>query len=112
MQVPGLGDPDILLVLRSGSCFCKAKWSEVCLVSNPDLRWAALDVSPSSQAKRCRLFGSSSVPSAVGRTTQKRMERSQEEDSPGKCKKRKSLPGVPAEDSTVGAWAPDGVMEH
>ncbi|KAK2514053.1 Cdc25a [Columba guinea] len=53
-----------------------------------------------NRAKRCRLFGSSSVPSAVGRTTQKRMERSQEEDSPGKSKKRKSLPGVPAEDST------------
>ncbi|XP_074747204.1 M-phase inducer phosphatase 1 [Strix uralensis] len=52
------------------------------------------------RAKRCRLFGSSSVPSAVGRTTQKRMERSQEENSPGKTKKRKSLPGTPSEDST------------
>ncbi|NXG72629.1 MPIP1 phosphatase, partial [Baryphthengus martii] len=51
-----------------------------------------------NRAKRCRLFGSSSVP-GVGRTTQKRMERSQEENSPGKSKKRKSLPGTP-EDST------------
>ncbi|XP_026698561.1 M-phase inducer phosphatase 1 [Athene cunicularia] len=51
-------------------------------------------------AKRCRLFGSSSVPSAVGRTTQKRMERAQEENSPGKTKKRKSLPGMSSEDST------------
>ncbi|NWX01409.1 MPIP1 phosphatase, partial [Caloenas nicobarica] len=62
-----------------------------------------------NRAKRCRLFGSSSLPSAVGRTTQKRMERSQEEDSPGKSKKRKSLPGVPAEDSTVGALAHDAL---
>ncbi|XP_051466979.1 M-phase inducer phosphatase 1 isoform X2 [Apus apus] len=51
------------------------------------------------RAKRCRLFGSSSLPSAVGRTTQKRMERSQEENSPGKSKKRKSLPGASSEDS-------------
>uniref|UniRef100_A0A663M9T9 M-phase inducer phosphatase n=1 Tax=Athene cunicularia TaxID=194338 RepID=A0A663M9T9_ATHCN len=56
-------------------------------------------------AKRCRLFGSSSVPSAVGRTTQKRMERAQEENSPGKTKKRKSLPGMSSEDSTVGGLA-------
>uniref|UniRef100_A0A8B9T5R0 M-phase inducer phosphatase n=1 Tax=Anas platyrhynchos TaxID=8839 RepID=A0A8B9T5R0_ANAPL len=41
------------------------------------------------RAKRCRLFGSSALPSGVGRTTQKRMERSQEENSPGKSKKRK-----------------------
>ncbi|KFU85855.1 M-phase inducer phosphatase 1, partial [Chaetura pelagica] len=54
------------------------------------------------RAKRCRLFGSSSLPSAVGRTTQKRMERSQEENSPGKSKKRKSLPGASSEDSAVG----------
>ncbi|KFO91329.1 M-phase inducer phosphatase 1, partial [Buceros rhinoceros silvestris] len=54
-----------------------------------------------NRAKRCRLFGSSSL-AAVGRTTQKRMERSQEENSPGKSKKRRSLPGTPAEDSTVG----------
>ncbi|NXK92280.1 MPIP1 phosphatase, partial [Formicarius rufipectus] len=54
-----------------------------------------------SRAKRCRLFGSSSIPSTAGRTTQKRMERSQEENSPGKSKKRKSLPGT-SEDSTVG----------
>ncbi|XP_069715315.1 M-phase inducer phosphatase 1 [Phaenicophaeus curvirostris] len=53
-----------------------------------------------NRAKRCRLFGSSSMPSGVGRTTQKRMERSQEENSPGKSKKRKSLPGTPSEDST------------
>ncbi|KAM6209971.1 M-phase inducer phosphatase 1 [Sarcoramphus papa] len=53
-----------------------------------------------NRAKRCRLFGSSSLPSGVGRTTQKRMERSQEENSPGKSKKRKSLPGTPSEDST------------
>ncbi|XP_010286116.1 PREDICTED: M-phase inducer phosphatase 1 [Phaethon lepturus] len=52
-----------------------------------------------NRAKRCRLFGSSSLPSGVERTTQKRMERSQEENSPGKSKKRKSLPGTP-EDST------------
>ncbi|NWR64297.1 MPIP1 phosphatase, partial [Bucorvus abyssinicus] len=55
-----------------------------------------------NRTKRCRLFGSSSQPAAVGRTTQKRMERSQEENSPGKSKKRKSLPGTPSEDSTVG----------
>ncbi|NXR86623.1 MPIP1 phosphatase, partial [Hypocryptadius cinnamomeus] len=53
------------------------------------------------RAKRCRLFGSSSMSSIAGRTTQKRMERSQEENSPGKSKKRKSLPGT-SEDSTVG----------
>ncbi|KAL9868913.1 M-phase inducer phosphatase 1 isoform 2-T2 [Geothlypis trichas] len=51
-----------------------------------------------SRAKRCRLFGSSSMSSIAGRTTQKRMERSQEENSPGKSKKRKSLPGT-SEDS-------------
>ncbi|NXL85309.1 MPIP1 phosphatase, partial [Alectura lathami] len=59
-----------------------------------------------SRARRCRLFGSSSLPSGVGKTPQKRMERSQEEDSPGKSKKRKSLPGAQPEDSAVGAWAP------
>ncbi|KAM9573400.1 M-phase inducer phosphatase 1 [Guaruba guarouba] len=53
-----------------------------------------------NRAKRCRLFGSSSLPSGVGRTTQKRMERSQEENSPGKSKRRKSLTGSPSEDST------------
>ncbi|XP_010080943.1 PREDICTED: M-phase inducer phosphatase 1, partial [Pterocles gutturalis] len=53
-----------------------------------------------NRAKRCRLFGSSSLPNGAGRTTQKRMERSQEENSPGKSKKRKSLPGTPSEDST------------
>ncbi|XP_010150779.1 PREDICTED: M-phase inducer phosphatase 1, partial [Eurypyga helias] len=52
------------------------------------------------RGKRCRLFGSSSLSSGVGRTTQKRMERSQEENSPGKSKKRRSLPGTPSEDST------------
>ncbi|NXX56788.1 MPIP1 phosphatase, partial [Scopus umbretta] len=60
-----------------------------------------------NRAKRCRLFGSSSLPSGVGRTTQKRMERSQEENSPGKSKKRKSLPGTPSEDATVGGLASD-----
>ncbi|NXV04119.1 MPIP1 phosphatase, partial [Cettia cetti] len=58
-----------------------------------------------SRGKRCRLFGSSSMSSIAGRTTQKRMERSQEENSPGKSKKRKSLPGT-SEDSTVGAQHP------
>ncbi|NXS57772.1 MPIP1 phosphatase, partial [Brachypteracias leptosomus] len=57
-----------------------------------------------NRAKRCRLFGSSSLPSAVGRTTQKRMERSQEENSPGKSKKRKSLPGTSSEEATVGGF--------
>ncbi|KAJ7417952.1 M-phase inducer phosphatase 1 [Pitangus sulphuratus] len=52
-----------------------------------------------NRAKRCRLFGSSSVSSIAGRTTQKRVERSQEENSPGKSKKRKSLPGT-CEDPT------------
>ncbi|KAM7071349.1 M-phase inducer phosphatase 1 isoform 2-T2 [Acridotheres tristis] len=52
-----------------------------------------------NRAKRCRLFGSSSMSSIAGRTTQKRMERSQEENSPGKSKKRKSLPET-SEDST------------
>uniref|UniRef100_A0A8C3TRT1 M-phase inducer phosphatase n=1 Tax=Catharus ustulatus TaxID=91951 RepID=A0A8C3TRT1_CATUS len=54
-------------------------------------------------AKRCRLFGSSSMSSIAGRTTQKRMERSQEENSPSKSKKRKSLPGT-SEDSTVAEY--------
>ncbi|OXB60703.1 UNVERIFIED_CONTAM: hypothetical protein H355_000668, partial [Colinus virginianus] len=54
---------------------------------------------PDSRARRCRLFGSSSLPSGVGRTTQKRMERSQEESSPGKSKKRRSLPGAASGDS-------------
>ncbi|NXT30215.1 MPIP1 phosphatase, partial [Syrrhaptes paradoxus] len=58
-----------------------------------------------NRAKRCRLFGSSSLPHGAGRTTQKRMERSQEENSPGKSKKRKSLPGTPSEDPTVGGLA-------
>ncbi|NXY11378.1 MPIP1 phosphatase, partial [Pteruthius melanotis] len=58
-----------------------------------------------SRAKRCRLFGSSSTSGIAGRTTQKRMERSQEENSPGKSKKRKSLPGT-SEDSTVGGSEP------
>ncbi|NXQ91890.1 MPIP1 phosphatase, partial [Nyctibius grandis] len=58
-----------------------------------------------NRAKRCRLFGSSTPPSAVGRTTQKRIERSQEENSPGKSKKRKSLPGTSSEDSAVGGLA-------
>ncbi|XP_058687496.1 M-phase inducer phosphatase 1 isoform X2 [Poecile atricapillus] len=52
-----------------------------------------------SRAKRCRLFGSSSMSSIAGRTTQKRQERSQEENSPGKSKKRKSLPET-SKDST------------
>ncbi|NWX94280.1 MPIP1 phosphatase, partial [Nothoprocta pentlandii] len=55
------------------------------------------------RGKRCRLFGSSSLLGSVGRTPQKRMERSQEEGSPGKSKKRRSLPGTLSEDSTVGA---------
>ncbi|NWJ07672.1 MPIP1 phosphatase, partial [Crypturellus undulatus] len=55
-----------------------------------------------NRGKRCRLFGSSSLLGGVGRTPQKRMERSQEESSPGKSKKRRSLPGTLAEDSTVG----------
>ncbi|NWI97500.1 MPIP1 phosphatase, partial [Pitta sordida] len=54
-----------------------------------------------SRGKRCRLFGSSSMSSLAGRTTQKRMERSQEENFPGKSKKRKSLPET-SEGSTVG----------
>ncbi|NXE96891.1 MPIP1 phosphatase, partial [Menura novaehollandiae] len=57
-----------------------------------------------SRAKRCRLFGSSSMSSVAGRTTQKRMERCQEENSPGKSKKRRSLPGT-SEDSMVGGSA-------
>ncbi|NXD29601.1 MPIP1 phosphatase, partial [Spelaeornis formosus] len=57
-----------------------------------------------SRGKRCRLFGSSSMSGIAGRATQKRMERSQEENSPGNSKKRKSLPGI-SEDSMVGASA-------
>ncbi|XP_062474192.1 M-phase inducer phosphatase 1 [Pezoporus occidentalis] len=53
-----------------------------------------------NRAKRCQLFGSSSLPSGVGRTTQKRMERSQEENTPGKNKRRKSLTETASEDST------------
>ncbi|KAM6282616.1 M-phase inducer phosphatase 1 [Porphyrio hochstetteri] len=48
-----------------------------------------------SRAKRCRLFDPDCLRGAVGRTTQKRVERSQEENSPGKSRKRKSLPGAP-----------------
>ncbi|NXD18219.1 MPIP1 phosphatase, partial [Nothocercus nigrocapillus] len=59
-----------------------------------------------NRGKRCRLFGSSSLLSGVGRTPQKRMERSQEESSPGKSKKRRSLPGALSEDSTVGGLTP------
>ncbi|NXG38105.1 MPIP1 phosphatase, partial [Dromaius novaehollandiae] len=59
-----------------------------------------------NRGKRCRLFGSSSLLNGVGRTTQKRMERSQEENSPGKSKKRRSLPGTLSEDSTVGGLTP------
>ncbi|NXA09768.1 MPIP1 phosphatase, partial [Sapayoa aenigma] len=62
------------------------------------------------RAKRCRLFGSSSMSSLAGRTTQKRMERSQEENSPGKSKKRKSLPET-SEDSTVGDSASETEIE-
>ncbi|NXR06842.1 MPIP1 phosphatase, partial [Semnornis frantzii] len=58
-----------------------------------------------NRAKRCRLFGSSPLSGGVGRTTQKRMERFQEENSPGKSRKRKSLPEAPSEDSTVGGLA-------
>ncbi|NWW96325.1 MPIP1 phosphatase, partial [Rhynochetos jubatus] len=58
-----------------------------------------------TRGKRCRLFGSSPLSGAVGRTTQKRMERSLEDNSPGKSKKRKSLPGTPSEDATVGGSA-------
>ncbi|NWQ92528.1 MPIP1 phosphatase, partial [Burhinus bistriatus] len=65
-----------------------------------------------NRAKRCRLFGSSSLPSGVGRTTQKRMERSQEENSPGKSRKRKSLPGTSSEDSTVGGLASNFVIRR
>ncbi|XP_051662102.1 M-phase inducer phosphatase 1 isoform X1 [Manacus candei] len=54
-----------------------------------------------NRAKRCRLFGSSSVSSTAGRTTQKRMERSQEDNSPGKSKKRKSLPGTSEDPTSV-----------
>ncbi|XP_027559405.1 M-phase inducer phosphatase 1 [Neopelma chrysocephalum] len=54
-----------------------------------------------NRAKRCRLFGSSSVSSIAGRTTQKRMERSQEDNSPGKSKKRKSLPGTSEDPTSV-----------
>ncbi|KFP91719.1 M-phase inducer phosphatase 1, partial [Apaloderma vittatum] len=58
-----------------------------------------------SRGKRCRLFGSSSLPGGIGKTPQKRMERSQEEHSPGKSKKRRSLPGTPSEEPTVGGLA-------
>ncbi|NXF81726.1 MPIP1 phosphatase, partial [Sclerurus mexicanus] len=64
-----------------------------------------------SRAKRCRLFGSSSMSSTAARTTQKRMERSQGENSPGKSKKRKSLPGT-SEDSMVGGSASRDLELH
>uniref|UniRef100_A0A8C6ZY64 M-phase inducer phosphatase n=1 Tax=Nothoprocta perdicaria TaxID=30464 RepID=A0A8C6ZY64_NOTPE len=67
---------------------------------------ASLWTAPLVTRRRCRLFGSSSLLSGVGRTPQKRMERSQEESSPGKSKKRRSLPGMLSEDSTVGALTP------
>uniref|UniRef100_A0A8C3TSP6 M-phase inducer phosphatase n=1 Tax=Catharus ustulatus TaxID=91951 RepID=A0A8C3TSP6_CATUS len=62
-----------------------------------------LQLLPTRLFFRCRLFGSSSMSSIAGRTTQKRMERSQEENSPSKSKKRKSLPGT-SEDSTVAEY--------
>ncbi|KFV66517.1 M-phase inducer phosphatase 1, partial [Dryobates pubescens] len=65
-----------------------------------------------SRAKRCRLFGSAALPGAAGRSTQKRMERSQEENSPGKSKKRRSLPGASSEDSTVGGLASSFVARN
>uniref|UniRef100_A0A8C0G8G4 M-phase inducer phosphatase n=1 Tax=Chelonoidis abingdonii TaxID=106734 RepID=A0A8C0G8G4_CHEAB len=49
--------------------------------------------------KRCRLFGSPSLPSDVARNALKRMERSQEETSPGNNKRRKNVPGTPSEES-------------
>uniref|UniRef100_A0A452I301 M-phase inducer phosphatase n=1 Tax=Gopherus agassizii TaxID=38772 RepID=A0A452I301_9SAUR len=49
--------------------------------------------------KRCRLFGSSSLPNGVARNALKRMERSQEETSPGNSKRRKNVPGTPSEES-------------
>jgi len=39
------------------------------------------------------------------------MERSQEESSPGKSKKRKSLPGAQSEDSAVGGSVSGVVVE-
>ncbi|NXA40407.1 MPIP1 phosphatase, partial [Eudromia elegans] len=65
-----------------------------------------------TRGKRCRLFGSSSLLSGVGRTPQKRMERSQEESSPGKSKKRRSLPGTLSEDATVGALTPSKIVRR
>uniref|UniRef100_A0A8C4VSZ2 M-phase inducer phosphatase n=1 Tax=Gopherus evgoodei TaxID=1825980 RepID=A0A8C4VSZ2_9SAUR len=49
--------------------------------------------------KRCRLFGSSSLPNGVARNALKRMERSQEETSPGNSKRRKNVPGTPSEEA-------------
>uniref|UniRef100_A0A674K1P9 M-phase inducer phosphatase n=1 Tax=Terrapene triunguis TaxID=2587831 RepID=A0A674K1P9_9SAUR len=52
--------------------------------------------------KRCRLFGSPSLPNGVARTALKRMERSQEETSPGNSKRRKNVPATPSEEAMVG----------
>ncbi|XP_074802640.1 M-phase inducer phosphatase 1 isoform X3 [Natator depressus] len=49
--------------------------------------------------KRCRLFGSPSLPSGVARSALKRMERSQEETSPGNSKRRRNVPGTPSEEA-------------
>ncbi|XP_073185345.1 M-phase inducer phosphatase 1 isoform X3 [Lepidochelys kempii] len=49
--------------------------------------------------KRCRLFGSPSLPSGVARTALKRMERSQEETSPGNSKRRRNVPGTTSEEA-------------
>uniref|UniRef100_A0A7M4E095 M-phase inducer phosphatase n=1 Tax=Crocodylus porosus TaxID=8502 RepID=A0A7M4E095_CROPO len=53
-----------------------------------------------NQKKRCRLFGSPSLSSGVARTAVKRMERSQEDTSLGKSKKRKNIPAIPSEEAT------------
>ncbi|XP_077160468.1 M-phase inducer phosphatase 1 isoform X1 [Paroedura picta] len=52
------------------------------------------------QNKRCRLLGAESEPYSMAKAALKRMERSQEENSPGAGKKRKSAGGAPSEELT------------
>uniref|UniRef100_A0A8C8VQA4 M-phase inducer phosphatase n=1 Tax=Pelusios castaneus TaxID=367368 RepID=A0A8C8VQA4_9SAUR len=51
------------------------------------------------KTKQCRLFGSPSLPNGVARNALKRMERSQEEHSPGNSKRRKNVPGTSSEEA-------------
>ncbi|XP_020854923.1 M-phase inducer phosphatase 1 isoform X3 [Phascolarctos cinereus] len=54
-----------------------------------------------NQGKRCKLFESSSAPSAMTRPMLKRLERSPEDSPPENTKKRKSTVGEPTEEAMI-----------